>query len=48
MLKESKKLCQSCAGEMLERTREGQRKVFDKLLKMFGITVEGWGTSEAG
>ena len=46
MMRESGKLCEGCADEMLERTREGQKRIFEKLLKIFGITVEGWGTEE--
>ncbi|PIL26499.1 hypothetical protein GSI_12257 [Ganoderma sinense ZZ0214-1] len=46
MLEERKKVCGSCAREMLERAKNGQKEIFDKLPKIFGITVEGWGADE--
>ncbi|KAM5539619.1 hypothetical protein V8D89_006728 [Ganoderma adspersum] len=37
------KLCGACAEDLYERNRREQKKIFDKLPKLFCIEVEGWG-----
>ena len=46
VLEDRKKVCGSCAHEVIERAKNGQKNIFDRLPKIFGITVEGWGDQE--
>ena len=34
-------VCRSCAGEVAERARTGQKEIFERLPEIFGIEVEG-------
>ena len=39
-------MCAGCVRVLLERDREGRRRLWDRLPEMFWIEVEGWGYGE--
>ncbi|PIL26504.1 hypothetical protein GSI_12262 [Ganoderma sinense ZZ0214-1] len=45
-IENSGKVCRSCAGGMADRAKKGQKKIFERLPEIFGVTVEGWGTEQ--
>ena len=42
------RVCAGCVQVLLERDREGRKRLWDRLPGIFGVDVEGWATPADG